>query len=86
MVKNKNLLQDYLQDIFKTYKSGKPTEPSFYPDLKKLLEAFLKSKGVAPHVTIEERKTTSGKPDFVVRKGRGELVGYVEAKDISVED
>ena len=54
-----NFLSQYLEDIFKTYKSGKTTEPSFYPDLKKLLEAFLTSKGVTPHVTIEERKTKS---------------------------
>jgi hypothetical protein len=80
------MLKVYFQNIFRTSKSGRPTEPSFYPDLKKLLEEFLTSKGVAPHITIEERKTESGKPDFAVRKGRGELVGYVEAKDISVED
>ena len=75
------MLGHYLEDIHKTYKAGDATEPSYYPDLKKLLESFLKSKGVDPNITIEAKKAAAGKPDFTVRKSK-ELIGYVEAKDL----
>ena len=79
------MLKQYFQDIFKTYKPGDATEASFYPDLKKLLEAFLKSKRIDPSITIQPKKIKAGIPDFTIRKGR-ELVGYVEAKDLLIED
>jgi len=79
------MLKHYFQDIFKTYKTGDSTEPSFYPDLKKLLESFLKSKGIDPNITIQPRKTEVGIPDFTVRRDK-HLVGYVEAKNLDIDD
>jgi len=79
------MLNQYLKDIYKTYKTGDATEASFYTDLKKLLESFLKSKGIDPNITIQPRKTQAGIPDFTIRKSK-ELIGYIEAKDLSIED
>lgn len=79
------MLNQYFEDIFKTYKTGDATEASYYSDLKKLLETFLKSKGIDPNITIQPRRTKAGIPDFTIRKGK-ELIGYIEAKDLSITD
>lgn len=79
------MLTQYFTDIHKTYKTGDATEASYYSDLKKLLENFLKSKGIDPNITIQPRRTKAGIPDFTIRKGK-ELIGYVEAKDLFITD
>lgn len=79
------MLKQYFKDIYKTYKAGDATEPSYYPDLKKLSESFLKSKGFDPNITIQPKRTKAGIPDFTIRKGK-ELIGYIEAKDIAIEE
>jgi len=79
------MLNQYFKDIYKTYKTGDATEASYYPDLKKLLENFLKSKGISPNITVQSKKTKAGIPDFTIRKGK-ELIGYVEAKDLTIEN
>jgi hypothetical protein len=75
------MLNEYFQDIFKTHKTGDATEASYYSDLKKLFESFLRSKGIDPNITIQPRLTKAGIPDFIIRKDK-ELIGYVEAKDL----
>lgn len=77
MTKRKELLEKYFKKLHDSYKSGRATEPSFYPALKELLDNFFEG-GLA---NVEEKKSGTNKPDFVVRKGKGELVGYIEAKD-----
>lgn len=79
------MLNQYFKNIYKTYKTGDATEASYYSDLKKLLDDFLKSKGIDPNITIQPRRTKAGIPDFTIRKGK-ELIGYVEAKDLFVTD
>lgn len=79
------MLQTYFQRVYKTFKAGNTVERSYYPDLKQLFEDFLHSKGVDPNITIEAKKTEAGIPDFTIRKGK-ELIGYVEAKDLTVEN
>ncbi|MDO8503137.1 MAG: type ISP restriction/modification enzyme [bacterium] len=74
------MLQKYLDDILKTARTGDATEPSYYPDLKNLLQNFLSGKGFDPSITIQAKRQIAGIPDFTVRKGR-ELIGYIEAKD-----
>ncbi len=74
------MLEGYFKNIFKTHRTGDATEQSYYPDLKNFLEEFLKSKGIAPNITIQARRTKAGIPDFTIRKGK-ELIGYIEAKD-----
>ncbi|MBA7471919.1 hypothetical protein ES707_07231 [subsurface metagenome] len=75
------MLNQYLQNILKTFKSGDTTEPSFYPNLKNLIEEFSKSKGITTNITIQPKRIEAGAPDFTIRRGK-ELVGYIEAKDI----
>lgn len=75
------MLEQYFQDILKIFKSGDATEPSFYSELKKLLEKFSNSKGITANITIQPKRLSAGIPDFTVRRGK-ELVGYIEAKDI----
>ncbi|MFH1048706.1 MAG: type ISP restriction/modification enzyme, partial [Patescibacteria group bacterium] len=79
------MFQQYLQRIYKTYLAGDASERSFYPDLKKLVEDFLESKGFRANITIESRIKAEGIPDFTVRKNK-QLIGYIEAKDINTED
>lgn len=79
------MIQKYLENIYKTYKAGNTAERSYYPDLKYLIEDFLKSKSVDPSVTIEAKQSEAGIPDFTVRKGKT-LIGYIEAKDLNIED
>lgn len=79
------MLDQYFRDIYKTYKTGDATEASYYSDLKNLLENFLKSKGIDPNITIQPRRTKAGIPDFTIRKGK-ELIGYIEAKDLTIND
>jgi len=79
------MLNQYFEDVYKTYKTGDATEASYYSDLKKLLENFLKSKGIDPNITIQPRRIKAGIPDFTIRKGK-ELIGYIEAKDLSIID
>jgi len=78
------MLEKYFQNLYKTYKAGDATEASYYPDLKGLLEDFLRSKGVDPSITVQPKLTRAGIPDFTVRKDK-ELVGYIEAKDLLIE-
>ena len=75
------MLKNYFQDIVNTFKTGDTTEPSFYPDLKKFIGDFSKSKRISLNITVQPKRIIAGAPDFVIRKGK-ELVGYIEAKDI----
>jgi hypothetical protein len=76
------MLNQYFEDILKTFRSGNTTEPSFYPDLKNFIERFSKSKGIPINITIQPKRTEAGtSPDFIVRRNE-QLVGYIEAKDI----
>lgn len=85
MVELKIMINQYFQDIFKTYKTGDATEASYYSDLKKLFEKYLESKGKVSNITVQPRKMAAGIPDFTVRKGE-DLIGYIEAKDLPKED
>lgn len=80
------MLNRYFEDIFKTYKTGDATEPSYYGDLKKLLESLGQAKNRNFHVTSLPKRTEAGNPDFRVWDGKAKVVGYIEAKDLSVQD
>jgi len=75
------MLNQYFQNILKTFKAGDTTEPSFYSDLKALVEESSKSKGITVNITIQPKRIEAGIPDLTIRRGK-ELVGYIEAKDI----
>ena len=79
------MLKEYLENIAKTFKIGDATEESYYFALRQLLEDYLESKNKQPSITVVARKTKIGKPDFTVRNGK-ELIGNIEAKDITCKD
>lgn len=78
------MLEQYLKNIFKTYKAGDATEPSYYGHLKSLLEKFLETKGGQANITIQPKRTKAGIPDLTIRRKK-ELIGYIEAKNIGAD-
>jgi predicted helicase len=70
--------KEYADELQRNLKSGQATEPSYYPALKSLLEAF------DPKLSVLQnpKKTEHGSPDFrLTRKRTIEFpVGWIEAK------
>ncbi len=66
----------YLQNLQFNFQRG--SERSHYPTLKALIDDSM--TGI--NAVIEEKGNQAGIPDFTVRKN-GQLVGYIEAKDIN---
>jgi len=66
----------YLQNLQLNFQRG--SERSHYPTLKALIDDSM--TGI--NAVIEEKGNQAGIPDFTVRKN-GQLVGYIEAKDIN---
>ena len=81
------MLEGYLKDIKLNYEKGDTTEPSFYEILKSLIlkysEKFLDNK---VDIRILPKKTEGGNPDLKVSKEKNEIVGYIEVKDLSIEN
>lgn len=81
------MLERYLKDIKLNYEKGDTTEPSFYEILKSLIlkysEKFLDNK---VDVRILPKKTEGGNPDLKVSKEKNDIVGYIEVKDLSIEN
>ena len=66
----------YLQNLQLNFERG--SERSYYPTLKALMDDSV----MGINSVIEEKGNQAGIPDFTVRKN-GQLVGYIEAKDIN---
>ena len=66
----------YLQNLQLNFQRG--SERSHYPTLKALMDDSM----MGINAVIEEKGNQAGIPDFTVRKN-GQLVGYIEAKDIN---
>ena len=75
-------LQDYIDKINKKFRLGKSTEHTFRGNLEVLIESLL------PNVlaTNEPTREKCGKPDYIVTDLKGEILGYIEAKDIGDKD
>src|SRR3990167_7583792 len=80
------MLKTYLQDIFNTAKAGDTREESYYPDLKKLLEKWSDKENKNFLITALPKKTEGSNPDFRILTVKKELVGYIEVKNLIVED
>jgi len=79
--KFKAITQDYLQELQEQINTGDAREESFYPALKRFLEAFVENFGPENiHITALPKKTEAGNPDFRVWDGKSEIIGYIEAK------
>jgi predicted helicase len=80
------VFDEYLKDVFKDAKGGKATEPTYYPHLKKLLEAVAPLFGKTKvKVDILPKRTEGGCPDIVVWDGEQHVFGYVECKDVGAD-
>jgi len=66
----------YLQNLQLNFQRG--SERSHYPTLKALIDDSM----IGINAIIEEKGNQAGIPDFTVRKN-GQLVGYIEAKDMN---
>ena len=72
-----DVIKSYLAEIDREFKTGKATEHTHRPALKKLIEAL--DGGI--RATNEPKRVECGAPDFVLRRD-GFTVGYVETKDL----
>jgi hypothetical protein len=82
----KNILQDYLKKLLEVSFHGDAREESYYSTLEELLRGYTDAAGIKnTHVTTLPKKTEAGNPDFRIWDGRQHIVGYIEAKDPSVE-
>jgi len=86
-VMNESLLKGYLESLLDVHLQGDAREESFYGALTDLLAAIAGAAGLAKiHVTTLPKKTEAGNPDFRIWDGGQHIVGYIEAKDPSVEN
>ncbi len=79
------MLKEYFQDIFKTFKTGDATEPSYYGALKLLFEDLAEKQRKKLQIVPLPKRTEAGNPDFRVWDGKQKIVGYIEAKAPTVE-
>jgi predicted helicase len=80
------MLKSYLKKLYEVAGTGDAREESYYSALEKLLKDFADSinkKGV--RVTTLPKKTEAGNPDFRIWDGKQHIVGYIEAKQPTVE-
>ena len=80
------MLKKYLDDIFKTTFAGDVREESYYPDLKNFLVSWTENKNKTFHITPLPKRTEGSNPDFRVLTNKKELVGYIEAKALTVDN
>jgi hypothetical protein len=80
------MLKFYLKRIYDIAARGDAREESFYPALSSLLDEYTQSIGKRNiHITTLPKKTDAGNPDFRVWDGKQHIVGYIEAKALTVE-
>jgi hypothetical protein len=82
----KNMLKDYLKNLLDVTFHGDAREESYYSTLEDLLREYADAAGIKnTHVTTLPKKTEAGNPDFRIWDGQQHIIGYIEAKDPSVE-
>jgi len=80
------LLKSYLSKLQEIISYGDAREESYYPALELLLKEFSDANEISNiHTTTLPKKTEAGNPDFRVWDGKQHIVGYIEAKDPSVD-
>ncbi|MDR3668231.1 MAG: N-6 DNA methylase, partial [Ignavibacteriaceae bacterium] len=80
------MLKKYVSNLFKTYKKGDATEPSYYKHLADFISEFSETQRKKKvDVTILPKKTEAGNPDFSIWDGRQKIIGYIEAKDLGAD-
>jgi predicted helicase len=81
------MLKAYLKRLHAIYMQGDAREESYYSALECLLNDYVESAGKKNiHVTVLPKRTEAGNPDFRIWDGRQHIIGYIEAKDISIHN
>lgn len=81
------MLKTYLKRLHTIYMQGNAREESYYSALETLLNDYAGHTGKKNvHVTVLPKKTEAGNHDFRIWDGRQHITGYIEAKDISVQN
>ena len=81
------MLEAYLKKIFDVTKQGDAREESYYSTLETLLNEYADSSGNKNvHVTTLPKKTEAGNPDFRIWDGKQHVIGYIEAKQPTVDN
>lgn len=81
------MLKTYLKKIYEIANLGDATEVTYYSTLQVLLEKYVDSVSRKNlHIIQLPKKTDAGNPDFKIREGEQNLVGYIEAKAPNVGD
>jgi hypothetical protein len=82
----KNILKAYLKNLLESSLHGDAREESYYSALGDLLQSYADTTGIKNiHVTTLPKKTEAGNPDFRIWDGNQHIIGYIEAKDPSIE-
>lgn len=81
----KELLEQFLNNLTKTFQRGDAREESYYKHLDDLIKQYAENQNIKNiDVTILPKKTEAGNPDFRIWDGKNHITGYIEAKDPSV--
>lgn len=81
------MIQNYLREIKKIYEKGDTREESFYSILSDFLSGFSKKYlNFEIDVRILPKQTEAGNPDIKIWKGKSEIIGYIEVKDLSKDN
>jgi predicted helicase len=81
------VIEGYLREIKKIYEKGDTREESFYPILSDFLSSFSKKYlNFDIDVRILPKQTEAGNPDIKIWKGKNEIIGYIEVKDLSKDN
>ena len=80
------LLKSYLSKLQEIISYGDAREESYYPAIELVLKEYSDANEITNiHITTLPKKTEAGNPDFRVWDGKQHIVGYIEAKDPSVD-
>jgi predicted helicase len=81
------VIEGYLREIKKIYEKGDTREESFYIILSDFLSSFSKKYlNFDIDVQILPKQTEAGNPDIKIWKGKNEIIGYIEVKDLSKDN
>lgn len=81
------MLNAYIKKIAKITSQGDSREESYYSTLEHLLDEFARSirkKNI--HITTLPKSTEAGNPDFRVWDGKQKIIGYIEAKNPTIDN
>lgn len=75
------MLGSYLKRICEAAQRGDAREESYYSILEELIKGYADEHNKkSVHITTLPKKTEAGNPDFRIRDGKQNIIGYIEAK------